>query len=619
MDSVRFPIPSRGVSDAQPFIAQDGLTVPPDAMDNTWPRETGPKRFNLSTRDPWELVAAAGGAAAGKPVQCIGVVGTASDITGFDQVNPTTITTGTSRVSGNWIGQALVLEPNWTVRAVLRDTRGTGATMSAPPASVGGYGAFGCCWNRTDPDVGYFACIGQDTGQTTDPNTITFVARFTLANPDTFTHTAYCVDRDAPYTAPITGPQVALTVSKMAQSGPYLFVAANRYIYVFRADTLVYLKRVPVFMAIEVQSLGTVTIAGKDYLWAASTGSAAITGPIVDDPATSFREAFGEHARSALALFEIQYADATLKTPVAVGGNAIRRKAIPQGTQTGDGAYEPHETFRPSEYGSQRPRGCLIYSMAPAPNGDVFIARTNQGFDYAGNGPDGAPGTDVTVARCVLGAAYDAAPATYISPTTSPTTGTRYGLRSDLGAWEADIEGYRVPFVNGTTTYQTDIPPIVSGSRDPGGAVNAPSAFALAYDAARDLLCVGGYRPDGSANVHGVRGLDGAIRWRRALGATVLQNAIAANPVNGTFIVGTKRNAEWAGSAGAWAELFELDAATGQIRNTFDLTNEVMQNGVFNFSSSPPPLSLNAGAYAVDVHPVTGRVLVALAPFRHSA
>jgi len=614
MESVRFPIPSRGVSDAQPFIAQDGTTVPPEAMNNAWPRESGPKRFNLSTRDPLELVAAAGGAAAGKPVQCIGVVGTASDITGYDQVDPTTLTTGTSRVSGDWIGQALVLDANWTVRTVLRDTRGTGATMSAPPASVGGYGAFGCCWHATDPDVGYLACIGQDTGQTTDPNTITMIARFSLATPDTFTHTGYLVDHDAPYTAPITGAQVPLTVSQMIQHGPYLFVVANRYIYTFRADNLTYLKRTPLFMAIEGQSLAPITIAGKDYLWTGNTGSAAITGPIVVDTGTP-AEAFGEHARSNLALFEIQYADATLKTPLAVGQNAVRRKAIPQGTQDGDPAYEAHETFRPSEYGAQRPRGCLIYSIAPHPSGDVFIARTNQGFDFEGNGPDGAPGTDVTVARCVLAAAYDAAPAEYISP----TTGTRYGLRADLGAWEADIEGYRTGFVQGGTTYQCDIPPIVDGARDPGGAVSPPSAFALAYLSSVDVLCVGGYRPSSaSANVHGVRGLDGAIRWRRSLGATVLQNAIAANPVNGTFVVGVKRNADWTGSGGAWAELFELDATTGKIRNTFDLTNDVMQNGVFNFETSPAPVSLGAGAYAVAVNS-RGQVLVALAPFRHSA
>ena len=80
--------------------------------------------------------------------------------------------------------------------------------MNPPPASVGGYRAFGCCWHSTDNDVGYIATIGPDTGQTTDPNTITMIARFSLATPDSFTHTAYLVDHNAPYTAPITGPQI---------------------------------------------------------------------------------------------------------------------------------------------------------------------------------------------------------------------------------------------------------------------------------------------------------------------------------------------------------------------------------------------------------------------------
>lgn len=614
MASVRFKLPVLGVADAPAFTAQDGATCPPDALRDVWPRERGAKHYNLTTRDPLSLIAAAG--VPGKPVQCMGVVGTASDVTGYDQTDPTVLTSGVSRVSGNWIGQGLVLDPGetWTVNRVLCDARGTGATMNPPPASVGGYGGFGCCWHATDPDVGYLACIGQDTAQTTDPNTIVFVARFALTTPDAWTHTAYAVDADAPYTAPISGAQVPLTVSQMFQLGPYLFVVANRYIYTFRADNLTYLKRTPLFMAIEGQSIVPMTISGKDYLWAANTGSAAITGPIVADAGTP-AEAFGEHARSALALHQIQYADATLKTPVAIGANPIRRWAIPQGTQAGDAAYEAHETFRPSEYGKQRPKGGLIYSAAPHPSGDVFIARCNQGFDYAGNGPDVSPINDVTVARCVLAAAYDAAPAEYISP----TTGTRYGLRRDLGGWEADIEGYRQAFVQGGTTYQCDIPRIIAGVRDPGGVSNAPSAFALAYLSSLDVLCVGGYRPSSSsANVHGVRGLDGAIRWRRSLGGCVLQNAIAANPARSSFIVGVKRNADWAGSGGAWAELFELDAATGRILNSFDLTNEVMNNGVFDFSSSPAPLSLNAGAYAVAVNS-RGQVLVALAPFRQSA
>ena len=50
----------------------------------------------------------------------------------------------------------------------------------------------------------------------------------------------------------------------------------------------------------------------------------------------------------------------------------------------------------------------------------------------------------------------------------------------------------------------------------------------------------------------------------------------------------------------------------GRDRRTFDLTNVVMQNGVFNFESSPPPFPF-CRAYAVAVNS-RGQVLVAFAP-----
>ena len=616
MEKVTANLPRRGVSDAPPFTAQEPDICPATAMRNAWPREVGRKRYNLSTRDKITQLFAVG---AGSRVQAMGVVGTASGVTGYDNTDTTEITTGTSRVSGDWIGQGLVLDADWTTRTVLRDTRGTGATMSVPPASVGGYGAFGCCWHSTDDDVGYLACIGQDTGQTTDTNTITFIARFDLDTPDSFTHTAYCVDADAPYTAPISGAQIPLTVSKMVQYGAYLFVAANHYIYVFRADNLTYIKRVNAAFSIEVQDIGCVTIGGQDYLWAAITGSAAISGPVVADT-SSPAEAFGEFYRSGLSLYQIQYADSTLKTPTAVGGNCLRRWAIPQGTESGDGGYEDHRTFRPSEYGVQRPRGGLIYSLAIGSDGDVFFARTAQGWGYDGTQaeqkPDGSV-RNVTVARARLDAAYDEAPDEYLDPTTS----ARYGLLTPvtIRGWEVDVESYRRAYAHGTTTYQTDIPQIVAGSRDPGGASDAPSAFAIALLESASTLCVGGYRPSTATNnVHGLRTTDGAIRWRQRVGGLVLQNAIAANASAGTFIVGAKRNADWANSGGAWAELFELDAATGAIVRTFDLTNDVMNNGVYDFATNPPAAALNAGAYAVAVNG-RGQVLVALAPFRYSA
>ena len=330
--------------------------------------------FNLSTRDPLTTLFSVGGSRAGH-----GSGGAASGVTGYDNTDQTDIVSGTSRVSGAWIGQAVVLDPGeiWTVNRVLRDTRGTGGAMSVPPASVGGYGAFACCWHSTDDDVGYIATIGLDTGQTTDDNLISMVARFDLETLDSFTHTAYVVDHDAPYSAPLAGAQIPLAVSKIVQYGAYLFVAANHYIYVFRADNLTYIKRV---RRIRHRSAGhwvfhlrgaRLPLGGNHRLggdlWPGCGGH------------IKPRRSLWRVLPLGLSLYQIQYADDTLKTPTAVGGNCLRRWAIPQGTEDGDDGYEDHRTFRPSEYGVQRPRGGLVYALAIDTGGDVFFTRTNQG------------------------------------------------------------------------------------------------------------------------------------------------------------------------------------------------------------------------------------------------
>ena len=122
------------------------------------------------------------------------------------QHQPTEITTGTSRVCGP-VDRA-------GVGAQLRLDRGPGAARH-PRHGRDDEPSAGQRWRLRGVRLllalheqrrGYIATIGQDTGQTTDPNTITMIARFSLATP-TPSPTAYLVDHNA-YTAPITGPQI---------------------------------------------------------------------------------------------------------------------------------------------------------------------------------------------------------------------------------------------------------------------------------------------------------------------------------------------------------------------------------------------------------------------------
>lgn len=619
--SVRFELPRLGVTDAPPYTEQVGTVCPPDAMRNAWPREAGGGRWNLGTRARLTTLLTVSGEAAGLPIQAMGVVGTASAVTGYSGSNVVKVTGGTNRNGAKWSGQAVVLDADWTVRAVLKDARGTGGAMNPPPASVGGHGAFACCWHSTNDDVGYFCCIGEDTSHTTTAATIVLVDRFDLSTTgggETPTHQAHLIDKDAPYTPPATGPYDAITCSQAVQIGPYLFVAARHYLYAFRADTLAYLERMAIDFAIEGQTIAGVTIGGVEYLVVGSTGSALTTGAVVADSGPDPKESFGEFGRACVALYKLAYADAVAKTAVAVGDAPLVRVAMPQGTESGDDYYEDHRTFRVSEWGRARPRGCLLYSMAVAPNGDVFIARTGQGFGCDGtqsdSKPDGA-GETTHVARASLQAAYAVAPVAHLDPATA----TNYGFGLAAGGWERAIAGALVrPYIHGATVYQTDIPKIVAGVRQADDATQAPNAFAIAYAAIQDVVCVGGNRLNPTDHqLAAFRGLDGAPGWTQSVGAMVPQNAIAWDPLSGHFVVGAFRNKDWPGAAGAWAELFQINVFTGQILKTWSLTNQVLNNGSFDFDAVSP-ITLGAGVYAVAVNR-RGQVLVALAPFRQSA
>lgn len=603
--------PDMGVSDGPAFIAQPRTACPPDGMRNIVPVQRGGAgrdvRFRLKTRPP--LLERFGVTPTGEhPVQAAGRVGQASAFTGFNVGNVTTVgpTGVVTRESGYVRSNAMVLDPDWSIRALFTDNRG--GAFTDPPTGPGGQDAYNACWNPDNDDIGFFVTHAIDNGVTTDDTLIVGLNRIDLTT-DTITHQTWVVDAAPGYSTPLNAGTIHIAQNRIACKPPYVFVVAAYYLYVFRADNLTYLKRYAIPFAIEGQDIDLFTANGIDYISVAFTGSAAIVAPVVSDAGPTPREAFGEHFRSGLALYKLNYASAALKTPVAVNGDALTRIAMPQGTQSPGASYENHRTFRLAEYDQGRPRGRLIYTHRMGSDGYVYLGHCNQGFGYDGSQTDQRPDGQspfVTVSKVNLNAALATAPAAF----KDPATASDYGIEN-AGGWQADTDSYRRAFLWGGNTYYNDIPQIVNGARIPGAVSDAPSVFAMAYNAAADVLCVGGRRPaplEARANVYALRGADGARVWSRDLKGLIQQNAISVNPSNGHFIVGFGRNNGYPGAESEFAEMAELDKDTGAIIRTKDM---VIYNGWLT--------SLNgrwSAVYGLAVNR-RGQVLVPLAPYRY--
>jgi hypothetical protein len=588
--------PWRGISDTQPFIEQPGDANPPDAMLNVRPRETSSGRMRFSKR-PGQVNTFSTVMGGGRAVQDL--VSVTNPVA--DSVGPATvITTGTSKESDLFRGQALLLDPDWEVRAAFNDDRRVPA-IPAPPTNYGGPGAFNCCWDPDNVEVGFYITLTKYTTLTTQDVFIVGLNRIN-ADTGTVTHQGYMVDAEPGYSNPLPGSgQSDLFPNEMHCAFGYLFVCAGTWVYVFDADDLTYRKRVKITWADEVQGLASVTRNGVDYLLALITGSSTVSGPVVAD--SSGTEAFGQFVRSGVVPFVVDDAAYLSALP------------MPQGTQAGDGAYEQHLTFRISEYSKQRPRGCIPYAFAVDSIGDIYIGRTNQGFGYdpianATHRPDGAISPYVSVCKATLAAFWTARAAgstmsAYIAPGSST-----YGM-----VWENDTNSYRRSFTWNAAAYLNDIPKIIAGSRDPGLDSDSPSIYAVAIDESTGMMYAGGRRPSPSQaipNVYCLRMSDGAEMWSHDMRGLVQQNAIAVDPTTGNVVVGFNRCDGWDNNGVAStnkAEVVELDGLTGDVVRYFDLTDAVNENA---FATNADGF----GCYDVAVN-ARGQVLVALAPYRY--
>lgn len=620
-DRVKLQPPLSGVSDGTPRIDQPGRTTAPSALKNVVPEDAPTGISRLSTRAG--LASEYAGALNTGPVQAIGSIPRASGTSGTEVVNISTSSDGDSLPSGPIRGQAFVLDTDGSIRNVFHDTRGTG--FSAPPAGTGGHGGFYDCWDSTDPDIGYFATIARDSVVSTPDAIVVGVNRFSLAT-NAITHQTYAIDGDAPYSAPCAGT-ADLFPNQVFCYGTYLFVAVNKYIYVFKAADLTYIARYSVPWAEEVQCLCGVTSNGDDFLLALITGnyttfSGSPTSPcaVVADSGGGVTERFGEFYRAGILKLRINYANTAQKTVVAVGGTPLTHLYMPQGTASGDAGYENHAYFRFSEWSISKPRGCLPYSMCAESMSDgtiaCFVARTNQGFGYDGNQTDQRPDGQspyITCCRVVLTRGFEVgAPVSM-----SPTAPVRYGMSEDVGGWERDsVQSLRRLFTHNASTYQNDIPALSGGSRNPHDTDNEPSLFAVAVDSANRRVFFGGRRPSLSSagpNLYCFDADNGDLLWDLDTKGVIQQNAVAVDPTTGNVLIGMVRTDGWTKPDGslssAKAEMLTVDGATGLVARAFDLTDAINFNGYVSSTST-------LGCFAVAVNSA-GRALLALSPNRY--
>lgn len=643
MEERRIIPPKRGVTDNAEFLDTPGDAAPIGSARNVRPTEGGTLRRRVGQRPG--MVAAFPNVLPGQP-QAMGQITKATGISGYSADSPLGLLVGGTRTITPYRMQAVVVDVDGSILLALNDTRATPA-FSAPAAGPGGPGGFYACWNQDDPNIGYFGTLTKDTTHTTQNVWICGLNRFSVSGR-AITHQAYVVDKQAPYTPPLGGAptQGDTFPNQILQFGPYVFVASGIYIYTYRADDLTYIYRTTTRFAVEIQSIQCFAFQGRHWLLAAFGGSVAVSGPVVADTSPDPKEAFGEHFRAGVQLFEITYSNhnpfvhppqSAPSTPAAqsVGSDPLVPRSMPQGTQNGDPWYESHRTYRLSEWMTS-PVGRIPYDMAVSSQGMVYLAHANQGFgpspllntEHRPNGPSNISATNeyACVSAHNLARAFDAdAPATawQTSPIfyINPSAAVRYGCGAGAGGWYNDVPNgsYRRTFSWGAGTYRCDIPPIVNGARDPANENYAPTAYAIALDEEADRVYVAGRRPatnSGRANVWCMRASDGTPIWEARLAGLIQQGCLAIDPTSGNLIVAGNRNAFWyANDAaiapnGASAEVWELSASDGAVLSTFDMGDAVIGNGYIGTGYS------GCGAYAVDVN-ANGQRLIALAPYRY--
>lgn len=242
-------------------------------------------------------------------------------------------------------------------------------------------------------------------------------------------------------------------------------------------------------------------------------------------------------------LISEKISDTSIRLVNSIGSNSSNVEA----DQLEPPWYEDHPHFRFSEHVISRPRGRYPWGIAAMPDGSIAVAVCNRGW-----GPNsGFAPTDSVPPHSLL----------VIGPGTGDAE-----LRMQIDS-RSRLDP-RVTVINGTpVTHRNDIPHPSDQGNHPD--MPHPSAASVAVDQNGDIY-VGG-RTSAGYSVRKISGSSGGIIWEVNTGEWVSDEGIALIQGSGSLVVCGMRNSSWTGSGGAHAMLWWIDAATGEIIDTYDL------------------------------------------------
>lgn len=545
MPPERLSIPVRGVANTVPPRQQPSdFTRPVRSRNWRIDPQTGRPVRRPPLRKAFEVQMGQG-----RPVQALAVVSRASTFTGFAHGTVTDLESWESRPAGTLAGNAWLLDKNW---AMERD-RYENVQASGP------YGDNGPATNtisrvRFSPDGALVAFCTSFT----DSVLSRVVSRITVVR----------ADADFGASQPYWTKRIDLTADTRVHDlcwspdGTYLFAAVNHLLYVLKGDSgeALYTDDMDGWTGGtnkgKCAALAVGTLAGVTSLYVGFNGHAD-AGTCAGGASIS-ADHYGSMFRAGVAKYTVSTANIYAPLSMQTFGGSVA---------AGSTFFESaHSYWRVSERAGDVPYGCYVTGLAVAPDGTVYLGRTNQG-----GGPNNTFEPDGNVP--------------YVTVLKIATSGALVWAKDTDSIKAANFGGFANDFDVGGTDYAaqvfTVVPSVIVVRADPSAGVNNRSVYAAGR---RNAAATTGF------NVYRLAQENGGRHWRQNLSGTVRDLCI--DPLDNSPIAATDRNADWTGNGGAsdLQHLFKLARYDGTVTRKYDLA------------------TANLDALAVDVDETTGRL-----------
>lgn len=283
---------------------------------------------------------------------------------------------------------------------------------------------------------------------------------------------------------------------------------------------------------------------GTETLYVAFLGSALGSGP-----AYTYDGGVGGGAIKA-GRWALHFRTGVMKFAIdstAYGGSVAVAQSFGPQLQNGDDYFDnsfgttPHGTWRLSEHSEWAPHGGEITGIACDADGNLYIAKRNQGWGPNDTLPEFQPDGNTEGYRTVL--------------KVSPAGELLWSADTDSILEEYDPPTY--PFYNDLT---------FTGDTTPDASV-----MCIAVDG--DAVFVGGRRNAGEYSVFRLRADDGVMEWAaNVMDATRSVRSVVVDPVDGNPVFVGDDNTGWTGASGQHRHLWKLSAEDGSILNSFGLS-----------------------------------------------